>query len=350
MSPLHLGRKQLIVVIGLSALSLAVLAWVLTRSYEDAIIFQHPREPIGQLVFSPDSRFLACACAHQDIVIWEMSQPNTQVTIHAHAGLIGSICFAADGQLLLSMGWDRKVCCWDVLTGARVWVIDISFRPNTMVVTPDGKTLVVSGSSEGESLLLCVPLHKAETRYLLRLNQLSDQQHSEECLCPGFEGGEVICASETVHRLCVWNVYQKKVTRRFNSEVMDSGFHNVAFSPQRKLIATSGPLVLVVLWDYDLGQEINVLGGRIGKDSSLMFSPDGAFLVGARGAAHSDTTGLLRIFTIDNKNEHFYNTGLRGGTQTVAISPDNQWIAYGGTWSDRRVIVKARSAVLPSRE
>jgi WD40 repeat protein len=74
-------------------------------------------------------------------------------TLEGHTGLVLSVAFSPDGQLLASGSWDDTVILWDVRTGERVRTLEgHTDDVNSVAFSPDGR-LLASGSGDGTVIL-----------------------------------------------------------------------------------------------------------------------------------------------------------------------------------------------------
>ena len=96
----------------------------------------------------------------------------------------------------------------------------------------------------------------------------------------------------------------------------------VAFSPDEKLLASSGADNIVKLWDMTTGKELFTLRGHLAAVTSVCFSPDGARLVSGAG-------NVVKIWDVTTGKELASLPGHTAQVTSVAFSPDAVHVASG---------------------
>jgi WD40 repeat protein len=200
----------------------------------------------------------------------------------------------ADGKRLAHFKWDRDPICaltyssdgicflcnsygfirgYDTTSGKSVWECQTPpHRVNSMVLSPNGKTLVLGGL--------------------------------------GNKGGIVSVIDRDTKKL------------RLQQQVNRTMVNGVAVSPDGRTFAVRGPIAPVTLWELASGT-LRLELGKAGQVWSFAFSPDGkALALGTekgRVEVWETTTGKLRC--------HF--AGPDGSVGTLAFSPSGKTLASG---------------------
>ncbi|HEX9385495.1 MAG TPA: helix-turn-helix domain-containing protein [Anaerolineales bacterium] len=96
--------------------------------------------------------------------------------------------------------------------------------------------------------------------------------------------------------------------------------NRVAFSPDGKMVATSGDDRTARIWDPLSGKEIMVFKGHSYSVTGVAFSPDGKYLVTA------SADGSVRLWEVATGQEVRRFTGHINRVRDVAFSPDGKYV------------------------
>ncbi|HET6821291.1 MAG TPA: hypothetical protein VFH34_01515, partial [Anaerolineales bacterium] len=138
-------------------------AWVFNQT-------QHPnflyfKGAITSLAISPDGRLAAFGSAITSQIVDQDYQAQIYLfnpaalqttlgttafldVLEGHQGMVTSLAFSPDGNLLASSGYDRFIKLWNVTTGALVGQVSIADTPNSLAFSPDGTKLAVAANLE----------------------------------------------------------------------------------------------------------------------------------------------------------------------------------------------------------
>ncbi len=97
-------------------------------------------------------------------------------------------------------------------------------------------------------------------------------------------------------------------------------------SPDGSLLAVSGTMGSVMIFDANSGQLQKVLTGLGGGDRSVAFSPDGQFLV---GVSYSSWVTRVRVWRVSGWSLHKELVTDDAWVYCAALSPDSQSLALG---------------------
>jgi WD40 repeat protein len=271
--------------------------WVGEWALPNAII--KPRgQHVRSLALSADGKVLATGMEDKTIILWDVTTGQERMRLRGQSGEFASVALSADGQTLASVSWPslqrgpQSKCVlkvWERATGTerftREW---LGTRAEAVAFSPDGKLIAVGA-----------------------------QKHD---------------GSKFVDNVIIWNLAREqelatlKVHQAFSSGLRFSADGTVevmalAFSPDGKLLATSGREGIGRLWDVATWQERASLKGHEGEILAVAFAPDGKTL--ATGSSDktvklwSTATGRLLLTLL----------GHTDAVKSVAFTPDGRTLA-----------------------
>ena len=233
------------------------------------------------LAFSPDGRALASGDNRGDLILWDVESGARKQTLEhwvyrekrAYRRNIHDVAFSPDGHTLATTTWGSTIL-WDVKSGTQKRTLPRGV--DHVVFSPDSRLLVTAGAYGGEILL--------------------------------------------------WDVKSGALMRELNHT---SQVRSLAFSPDGRMLASSGRKGKVILWDVEAGtrnQELN----HTDWVECVTFSPDGRTL--ASGGRYPGIT--LWDVESGRLKRTLRIPGIRGSEWTfvVAFSPDSRAIFSRGPY------------------
>lgn len=287
------------------------------------------------VAFSPDGLLLATGGYDDGLVrFWDptTSEPVGRA-LAGHSGAVSAVAFAPDGTLLASSSLDGTVRLWDPGTGGAVGrpLTRRRGQVNAVAFSPDGR-LLAAGSGSGDGTHGLVQLWDPRSQELVaeiltgRGGQVLALAFSPDgaLLATGSYAGGLVQVWRPVTGL--WRPITGESVRTFRS-AGGGRVYAVAFSPDGRLLATSGEGGVVQLWDPATGEPVGKpLTRGAGQVEAVAFSPDGHLLATGN---HKDS--VVRLWSATTRQLVAKPlVGHDDRVTAVAFSPDGSLLATSG--------------------
>jgi WD40 repeat protein len=330
------------------------------------------RGPVNDLAWSPDGSRLAVA-GSAGLWLYDAAAPEAEpLLLEGHPDRVTAVDFSPDGLLIVSGAADGRLRLWDATAGALLWTATADEdEVHQAAFAPDGLTIASSGSEGGAALW------DVATGTLIRMvgpGRLYDDRSV------AWADETLLVAVDTDETFTTWDVTTGEAVQEVQ---IPGGSVSIAVSPDGKTAAISTLLERIVLLDVASGQIQGTLTGLGTWVSQLAFDADGKTLIaGTVGGTISlwDLTTQERraiiaegvnsiaalsvsadgdrlVYATSDGRLTFYNLlnpDLPGETvathnarpTSIALSPDDAWIAAGGgpgmnwrwAWRDSAII------------
>jgi RNA polymerase sigma factor (sigma-70 family) len=290
-------------------------------------------EKIHSLAFAPDGRTLATGDAANTIRLWDLKERRVTARLvgvkapHQVGGLgdaVVALGFTPDGKTLVSLGdlGDGTIRVWDVATRRERRRLQGPYGDGRLLaLSPDGKTLAVTGSNH------TVRLWDLTTGKELDGDLGSQGSVGAVAITP--DSRQVaVGGSDGVVRL--WDRATGKELRSFRAHQQQVA--SLAFSPDGSRLLSSGAFDAARLWDVQTGKEIRSFPGSVGNTHGVTngcYSPDGSRVA---LATHGQAVQLADVAT-----GNVERVVARGEIDRLALSPDGRLLAGGAHDSRVRV-------------
>jgi RNA polymerase sigma factor (sigma-70 family) len=292
---------------------------------------------VNSICFSPDGRTLATGNVRGSrIRLWEAATGKPLPTVAEHNALIDTLSFSPDGKTLWSLAPDKTLIRWDVAKaeGEALFGGPANGMFDRATVTRDGRLLATGGRLDGR-----VRLWDTHGHELAELGK-----HEGGFVSLAFSpDGKLLASSGKDKTLRLWDVATRKEVRRF--EVPADNWNTLAFSADGRRLAVSGggdfgnlghspPRVL----DVATGKELARLDSCPGA-VQIVFSADAKLLATSDCNDDQKPPYLIRIWdagTGKPLGQFACPTNTRG-IACLAFSPDARLLVTGGFERDDTV-------------
>lgn len=285
---------------------------------------------VSSLAFSPNGNILAAGRPDRAIVLFDMANQSQAGSLEKLSSLqkISCCCFTPDGKRLVVGGSSGIIIVYAVSSDGILKEMSQfsghSKEISCLSVSTDGRYAL----SGGEDKKVC--FWEIETG-------------SELVTTPEFEGKvKAVCISRNGKEfqatdgatLLEYDIKRKDIKRKRSLTRSWASGQAAAFSPDGEMIAV-GDSYNIRLWSTQTGRELKPLVGNE-IQWSMEFSPDGSRLLsGGSGKVNVwDTKKALRV--------HVQATSGSGYIQSLAISGDGKTFAATGQLSDVQVFSQTK--------
>ncbi|MDB9375096.1 eIF2A-related protein [Nodularia sphaerocarpa] len=260
---------------------------------------------VSSVSFSPDGQILASGYADNSIRLWN-NHGSLLATLTDHNDGVNSVSFSPDGQILASASSDNIIKLWSRDGKLLKTLAGHLDAVNSVSFSPDGQILA-SASSDNT-----IKLWSREGKLLANL---IDHSRSINSVSFSPEGDTMASASDD-GTVKLWSLDGRLLSTlpASTQEVLD-----VTFSPDGQTIAAASADGSVKLWSRD-GNLLRTIAGHSAGVWQVLFSPDGKIIA----SASADKT--IKLWTragnlLDTLQGHSHEVN------SLSFSPDSSRLA-----------------------
>ena len=282
---------------------------------ETALFTEHPGQ-VNALAFSTDGKILASGGFNNPTIqLWDLDTDSQRSTLTSEEiQSISTLIFAKDDTILISMDQSGNINYWDVDTHQKV--LDIVTEPlsyDAVAVSTDGSTFV-TGDRHGT-----IRLWNATIEH--QFVDWGDNQQDQEILALAFSLDRKMLASGSEGKTVrLWDTEKRAHIATLKGH--EASVAALAFSPDGKILATGDAGKVIKVWDVNTQRERATLTGHTNSISALTFTPDGKIL------ASGSYDGTIRFWNPDTGQEHLtFTTGHTQWIKAVAFAENGITLA-----------------------
>jgi WD40 repeat protein len=316
---------------GAPTVALVDLATGATRELEKA-----HADLVASLAFSADGRRLASGGADERVVLWDTERRAAIRTFETDLVAVTSVAFEPGGDRLFASGWEQSIRSWPIVrtTGEQKWP-GHGAGVNGLALAADGAVMASAGR-DGTARLWHLSRDVATTlepaALLLNMNTMKAPESDRPFVKVAVSPDQQRIAAITVKTLTLLDLSTGDVlarttdARSFGSN--SNGITAVAFAPDGKTIAVGSGTGAAVFLD---ARALRPLGNPISLHTAFLWSI--GFGLDGRVLATSGALGTMVKLT-DVGSCTPWGKPIRGvegsfPPQPMAVSPDGRYLATG---------------------
>jgi WD40 repeat protein len=273
---------------------------------------------LRRLAFSPDGKKILGANFSRTIHCWDVDTGTHLFDLCGHPTQVGHINFDRTGQIISSCLEQIRV--WNLQTGTCLRAIPLGRGDASDFAADYGKgaayhdPFVATGSDNGTIHLWNVETGKCISTAggcAPRMMSLATNSHNS-----------IVASGRDDGSLSLWQVKAGKLSSPITLQAHQGLAGGLAFSPNGKLVASTGSDRTIKVWDASTGRHLHSFKGHTDYIPQLIFADDRT--IWSRG--YDATT---RYWDLETGKHDIFTALQPQWVLVLARSPDCEWIAFG---------------------
>ena len=312
------------------------------RQYQQKSSLKGHKNEVSALAFSPDNKILISGSEDGTIRGSDVISRNQLFVIPGHSmEMEGLVELTEENNLISLHGLERQLLRWDINTGHQLSGTYFSGK-SPEALSHDGKTLLIKDwftFSKNKFKLWSIPKRKIQA--VLKGHNYESSAYPDFVFSP--DGKRLASADfyDLNENILMWDIDNPRrsffqtiffrpksinLTRTLSGHTDE--VNSMVFSPNGKMLASSGYDKKLCLWNVQTGENIFTQPDHSVSSDALVFSPDNKILASGsyRTVVLWDTTTGLQI----NK------TKAQDVVNILQFSPDNK-ILLSGTYTNGKI-------------